>query len=74
MQLSSAVPALVLAEAQFTYTAVMAERVDSFTALVSPIIDIISVVLILRMLEWDAKVQMLYSLHCLCKVLLTMIP
>ena len=51
MQCPSVVLILVLAEAQSTYTTVLAERVDLLTALMSPLIDIISVVLILRMLE-----------------------
>ena len=46
MQCPSAVLTLVLAEAQSTYTTAMAERVDSLTALVSPILDMIGVVLI----------------------------
>ena len=51
VQWPSAVLTLVLAEAQSTYTTVLAERVDLLTALMCPLIDVIIVVLILRMLE-----------------------
>ena len=41
MQWPSAVPTLVLAEVQSTHTTVLAERVDSLTALMHPVISVV---------------------------------